>query len=724
MACASKSSRLNLHEALSQRTYHHAVLCTYTFDPHFFEGYCLDHFTALSNNNNISVCTDRGTYHKLVHSPESQRPKLVNLRYLLSPIDTNGRFHSKVFLLCTKTSGRLIIGSANFTRAGLTSNAELVDVFDFEVNEQEHFLGLFQDVLSFITALADRWPMESLASNVGELLRGTPWLGKDKPSLVPSLRLLHNLDESLWQQILQLVKGPVDQIHVVSRFFDDSPALIDKIMLDFKPKKLSLYTQNGVTTMTAKWLKHPYVKSGRVEIFLCTYEDDGHQQPLHAKATVFESGSTKTIVYGSANFTTPALLMHGKAGNIETMVVVPPVAAKDFNSRLFCDPSRSAHLLRTADQLKSAPKEKPDHVPAMPIRLIEAVLDEHNLMMNVDPVSTIWSGMILAKLHLNGSRGITLPVSRAGKNRLVANVPEKTLARLQESSSLISLETTDQEKLSNTVFLTNLIDIKTQNNVRRERRIVEATESAAQFFAVLNDLLGGEDSALLTFLSFCDIPLVNAPRPPGNRARAVWDGQEGMRQLGLRNLQICKTLHEATLRFFDRHLRKLKRHMAALTLDGVLNYLQIFLSMGSLLRMQIERVIIALEADEHDVSTETWGECRDLWDVYFIKFRELMECLWEGYLQPLRSEHSHEDIQREFGQDLDAIHELCNSMIQYRIRIEKIRTDKCLSRRPGKSPIPFGYFDCVLGPEKWKRYSGILQQRQQCVEIAVHGRTG
>ena len=724
MTRASKSSRLNLHEALSQRTYHHAVLCTFTFDPSFFEGYCLDHFTALSNNNNISVCTDRATYHKIVLSPESLRPKLVNLRYLLSPIDTNGRFHSKLFLLCTKTSGRLILGSANFTNAGLTSNAELVDVFDFEVNEREHFLGLFQDALSFVTALTEHWPVESLASNVGELLRGTPWLGKEKPSLVPSVRLLHNLDESLWQQILQLVKGPVDHIHVVSRFFDESPALIDRTMLDFKPKKLFLYTQNGVTTMTPKWLKHPYVKSGHVEIFLCTYEDDGHQQPLHAKAIVFDSGPTKTIVYGSANFTTPALLMHGKAGNIETMVVVPHIAVNDFNSRIFCDPSRSAHLLRTPDQLKSAPREKPDHAPPMPIRLIEAVLDEHNLMMSLDPASAGWNSMILARLHLNGSRGLSLPVSRAGKSRLVATVPEKTLAHLQESSSLVSLETTDQEQLSNYVFLTNLIDIKTQNNVRRERRIVEATQSAGQFFAVLNDLLRGEDSALLTFLSFCDIPLVNAPRPPGNRARPVWDGQDGMRHLGIRNLEICKTLHEATLRFFDRHLRKLKRHMAALTLDGVSNYLQIFLSMGSLLRMQIERVIIALEADEHDISTETWGECRDLWDVYFIMFRELMECLWEGYLQPLRSEHSHEDIQQQFGQDLDAIDELCNAMIQYRLRIEKIRTDKCLSRRPGKSPIPFGYFDCVLGPEKWKRYMGNVQQCQQCVEITVLGQSG
>ena len=68
-----------------------------------------------------------------------------------------------------------------------------------------------------------------------------------------------------------------------------------------------------------------------------------------------------------------------------------------------------------------------------------------------------------------------------------------------------------------------------------------------------------------------------------------------MRHLGERNLQICKTLHEATLKFFERHLKKLKRHTESLALDGIANFLQIFLSMGSLLRMQIERVVIALE---------------------------------------------------------------------------------------------------------------------------------
>jgi hypothetical protein len=166
MARASKNVRLDLHEALCRRSYNNAVLCAYTFDPLFFEDYCLDRFSALSNNNNISVCTDCSTYQKIALAPESQRPKQVNLRYLLSEIATKGRFHPKLFLFSTKTSGRLIIGSANFTRAGLTSNAELADVFDFELDEQEEFLPLFQDAFAFVSALAEGWPSESLASNV------------------------------------------------------------------------------------------------------------------------------------------------------------------------------------------------------------------------------------------------------------------------------------------------------------------------------------------------------------------------------------------------------------------------------------------------------------------------------------------------------------------------------------------------------------------------------
>lgn len=238
MARQSKSSRIDLHEALVRRTYHNAVLCTYTFDARFFEDYCLERFNALTGNDNISVCVDRLTYQEVARAPESQRPKHVNIRYLLSPIETAGRFHPKLYLFTTKSSGRLIVGSCNFTRPGLMSNAELVDVFDFEVEEQEGNLLLFQDAVGFIDALAERWPVESFASNVQELRRTTPWLGHTPASR--TARLLHNLNQSLWNQVAAVVPRPVDRVHVVSRFFDETPALIDRVMQEFGPAKLFL----------------------------------------------------------------------------------------------------------------------------------------------------------------------------------------------------------------------------------------------------------------------------------------------------------------------------------------------------------------------------------------------------------------------------------------------------------------------------------------------------
>src|SRR5579885_3238053 len=723
MARQSNTPRVDLHEALSQRTYHNAVLCTYTFEARFFEDYCLERFRALSGNNNISVCTDRATYQKIALAPESQRPKHVNLRYLLSPLETKARFHPKLYLFTTKSSGRLIVGSCNFTRPGLTSNAELADVFDFEAEEQEGHLPIFQEAFAFIEALADGWPVESFASNVRELRRTTPWLGQTPILGVKTVRLLHNLEQSLWNQIAAVVPRPVERVHVVSRFFDETPVLIDRLMQEFGPAKLFLYTQNGVTTMTRDWLDHSCVKSGRAEILLCAYDDEGHQQPLHAKAIIFDSRNARTLVYGSANFTTPALLSHGRSGNIETVIVVPDVPAKALDPRRFCDPSGSAYHLLSPDQLQSAPREEEEHLAAMPIRLIEAILAEDALMIRASVPVNLDVAQVAARLHLQGSRGLVVPIRRLSEERFSAKVPERANARLQESSTLLSLETADQhQQLSNVVFVTNLLDIKTQNSVRRERHIREATQSAGQFFSVLNDLLrAGDDAALLTFLNFCDIPLVNAPRPPALRNRPVWEGQDGMRHLGERNLQICKTLHEATLKFFERHLRKLKRHTESLSLDGVANFLQIFLSMGSLLRMQIERLVIALEARPTDVPVQKWGECRELWDVYFLKFRELMECLWDDYLRPLSSECSRKDLHQEFGSDLDAVHELCDAVVLYRERIEKVRRDKCVRREFDGRKIPFGYFRSVLEPTSWRRFTGAVQQRQRSVDGAVLG---
>ena len=250
----------------------------------------------------------------------------------------------------------------------------------------------------------------------------------------------------------------------------------------------------------------------------------------------------------------------------------------------------------------------------------------------------------------------------------------------------------------------------------------EATKSSSKFFAILNELVNeGDEDALLNFLSYCNIPLLFVSRSPVFSGRPVWEGREGMRSLGERNLRICQTLHEATLNFFDRHLRKLRRHCESLEIEGVSNYMHIFLSMAGLIQMQIDRIVVALESRVGNVSTEEWKDCRTLWDVYLSKFKELMNCLWDDYLKRMAVGHNRSEVQSEFGDDLDSLGDVCEMILTYRERIEKIRFAKCLMQRPRGQSKPYGYFESILASKYWLGYAQNVQMRWYSVQRTVAG---
>ena len=713
MAQRKRQNRLDVQEALSKHVFHNAVLTTFTFDPLFFEEYCLEQFSSLASNNNISVIVDRSTYESLLSAPEIQRPKIANIRYLLHPVTVPRRFHPKIFLLTNRTAGRLVFGSANLTRPGLTSNAEIVDQYDFEEGKNERFRYLFCDAFEFLSKVAERWRSESLISNLQELHRSTPWLNGVSRTESKPLQFLHNLDTSLWSQLREIVPRPLDHVHVVSRFFDEQPGLVDRLVDDWNPKKVSIYTQNGVTTMTRDWLKHPLIKSGRAEILFCTYEDEGYQQSLHGKAIIFVSGPLRRLVYGSANFTSAALLSEAKKGNVEALIVLPPLG-KEFDPKVFIDPCNSAHHLPSDDALQTDTSQRSSWQDVVrPVRLCEAILEPDRLSLYGDFPDGLAD--CVTELKIPGVPSQCCTMVRESKERGFCRVSERlrTLLKQQSTAIWVKDEATGKQ-VSNALLVTNLVDIETHENVREERHFREAKESASQFFTVLNELLrSGDITTLLTFLSFCDIPLMNVPRISAFRRRSVWEGREGMRSLGERNLQICRTLHEATLSFFDRHFKKLKRHAKARMLDGIPNFLHIFLSMGNLLRTQVERTVLGIEAKTSPLTVAEWADCRELWDVYFARFRMLMECFWNDYLRRMSSEYKRKDIEMEFGPDLEAVHDLYDAMIQFRERIKQLQVTK---------GVKFGYFQCVLGPDRWKRFSNEVQAMQKQVEFGVLGR--
>ena len=727
---ASRSrQRFDLHEALSRGSFDHALICTFVFDPTFFEEYCLEKFGSLNSNGNISVIMDSGMYERTILGPELQRPIKANLRYLLHPASATGAFHPKIYLLARRNKARLIIGSANLTRSGITSNAEMVASFDYEEGKNEAFRPLLQSVFHYFLDIGERFHSEALYSNLNAVARDLPWLvsGAEPENEYPAF--LHNLVEPIWGQIIRHLKPPVATLYVLSRYFDASPSILDHVEKTLSPHRIKILTQNGITTLSREWLDHRLVRKKQAEILLCRFSDADHSQPLHAKAMIIEKDDTCLLVFGSANFTSAALLRTADNGNAETVLMLRDISSKSLRPMQLLDPDDTAVGLNDKRMLQSATLEEDaftslHHV----IRLYEASLEGDIISIKADVPDDILGNSLRATLGFQRLAKRLLPISFQGLNTYSARVSESERRRLDTESTIIQIEAFSESALiatSNCLLVTNLKDLKTDRSLRKTRHIREAQQSAAQFFMVLKDLIGGgDDEALLVFLNFCDIPLSEAARYSQiRRMKPAWDGGVGMRSLGARNLTIYVNLHEAAISFFDRHFRKLRRHVENRTLEGVSNFLHIFLAMGQILRTQIERSVIGLESKSTPVTTEEWAQCRKHWDLYFGRFSQLVDCLWGEYVSPMLKEYDLRGIKEEFGADLEIIHQLSSDMLQFRDRIELFRTTK-LKRvvSPGREIVP-GYFYSTLGPDAWPRYSrhisGELAALQKALEYAA-----
>lgn len=206
-------SKFDLRDFLNKRTYDHAVICSFTFDTSFFEEYCLEKLSTLSNNKNITVFIDQNHYQEILDGGVSQRPNKANLHYLLYPISVTGVFHPKILLLASKNKGKLIIGSANLTRSGMTSNAELVGVYEYETEKNEQYKSLFQEAFNYILQLSRIYESKNVSSNINEIVRDVEWLTfQEEFENDHSNLLIHNLEEPLWNQLIRGINTPVDKV--------------------------------------------------------------------------------------------------------------------------------------------------------------------------------------------------------------------------------------------------------------------------------------------------------------------------------------------------------------------------------------------------------------------------------------------------------------------------------------------------------------------------------
>ena len=152
---------------------------------------------------------------------------------------------------------------------------------------------------------------------------------------------------------------------------------------------------------------------------------------------------------------------------------------------------------------------------------------------------------------------------------------------------------------------------------------------------------------------------------PGRVARVCGPGE--------RNLRYFVDLHDAVVDFVERHFRKLHRHVKNGTAEGVTNFMHIFLAICGLLRSQIERVVYGFETITTAMQPQDWHQYRAQLDLYFDKFRQLMDCLSRAYIPALLRQYTRNKIRERFGPELRHLHDICVELLALRDQIEEQR---------------------------------------------------
>lgn len=313
-------------------------------------------------------------------------------------------------------------------------------------------------------------------------------------------------------QLVSLLPAPATHISVLSRFYDARPALVDHVFQTSKAKGLTLYTQNRITTLTKAWLEVPAFVKGALDIRLCHYMDGDHFQHLHGKAYAFACGKEIMLAMGSANFTEAALRRVAANGNLEVLLCYPPVSSRELNPKVWFDPDESAVDLREAAQLQTAPDntdETTAPAASFPVRIAEALVDEQWLKLKI--ASGQLSNGVTCQIVQGNHRPFYLKVEPTAANSLRCRLDDAEQKHLRSHPAMVALGEHPAGKWtpqSGPILETNLQDLVTGRDARRERQIREARESPQRFMDVLKVLANGVDEERLEqFLTYCDIPL-------------------------------------------------------------------------------------------------------------------------------------------------------------------------------------------------------------------------
>lgn len=291
----------------------HALFLAYTIDLEFFEHQVW--WPLPETCRNVVVLADEDCLLDACEREASRRlVNHLNRRYVVDGLRFPGAAHAKIVLLTNEKQGRLLVGSGNLGPRGWVRGGEVFTAYDYE-GEDAAELAPFLATRDLLTELLETGRVEGIARDRVELLlTETTWLYEG--GIADAAPLRHNLDRPFLEQLIEAVGGrTVDQLRVLSPFYDARASALSELLAALQPAASEIYVEPGCTSVdpvrlaavrdaqTSPCEVRPFKRDG------CDY--------VHAKVYLAKTREEDVLLTGSPNLSRGAMLNLAKNANFE-----------------------------------------------------------------------------------------------------------------------------------------------------------------------------------------------------------------------------------------------------------------------------------------------------------------------------------------------------------------------------------------------------------------------
>ena len=567
-----------------------AIFSTYEFDPIYFERRLLGS-SGLEGSRRIIIFMDKRCYQKL-GSLES-RPRYLNERYLVVPVLPDyGVYHPKLSLLIGEDSDLVLCGSCNLTQSGFASNLELINALNVPRNDPSCVSRyLPARALQFFRACLT-WSEESAKRTVSEwfahLESSAPWLASRAVDETGPV-LIESTQRSLWDStIAELGNSRVKKIVIISPYFDRDLRLLGRLRKSWPGSPIEIISQEHTGSLPASLLAK---NSKDVTLYKINAPNN---RRLHAKLIAFVTSKETICIVGSANFTSAAF----DKINIETCLVVR--TAEKLPDTLFDGQLRYTKISPEDFVAGDEDEPKPTAVTEKEISLISASLSHRGQLhvhFKVSDQSNLDKLSIGFQMYGEDKPGRMLGIPVGSQPDAVIAVIDSLTRELHDAVRCILLGTRkDGSRVqSNAVYLIQEASLAyesagARDSTDREKIIRETGRGATEYLDILAEREGSK--AVIDFLRYFNIKFKSGLlfRSASRQFRLVpYDptlsdkAPEWLKEVKLE-------LEEAIFDFVDRHhYNVLRKHAAQGNINGLSNFLDVFVECNKLLYVYYRR---------------------------------------------------------------------------------------------------------------------------------------